>query len=162
MKSKLPPEFTFAGFTWPRYLAVLPEGTLAERLAKSKEPTCTGGYYHAPKPDSREGKGFYLGSNGDGMPAPRYELTGDTFSFNEDGDSIEGLILRLPHGRFLAGDSMGEGMSSGVDRIVFADEYEAREAARNSAEATAERQAEHEAEDRERMAEEEAAEADSD
>jgi hypothetical protein len=144
MKFTLPPaEFTFASFSFPRWVGTLPSGSFAKRIERMRKPAC-GPYYHAPKPNS-SGRGFYLDS--DGMPGLRYELTGDSFGFNECGDSIEGLVFRLPKGRgFLAGWTMGVHMASDVSGEIYADESDARRAARDEAESMAERQAEHEAE----------------
>jgi len=142
MQRPLTPEFTFAGFTWPRYVATLAQGSAALRRQRDTRKVC-GGYYHAPRPNANDGKGFYLGDAG--QPAPRWEFTGAEYYCDRDcHDTIRGIILRLPHGRFLAGYSMGEGMASGVDGTVYTDEDEARHAADEEARIAAERQREHE------------------
>ena len=142
MQRPLTPEFTFAGFTWPRYVATLAQGSAALRRQRDTRKVC-GGYYHAPRPNANDGKGFYLGDAG--QPAPRWEFTGAEYYCDRDcHDTIRGIILRLPHGRFLAGYSMGEGMASGVDGTVYTDEDEARHAADEDARIAAERQREHE------------------
>lgn len=60
------------------------------------------------------------------------------------GDTIRGIVLRLPHGRgFLAGSSMGHAMSSGADRTIYACEREAARAADRMAEREAETEREY-------------------
>ncbi len=143
----LPPvEFTFAGFTWPRHVAVLPAGSLVGRLEKAKT-RCTGPYYHASKPvvGAHPGQGFYLDDQG--MPGLRWawcdEVEGVRIGhtgwyFSESRETIRGLVFRLPHGRgFLAGWSMGEGMASQVDGYVWDDENDAARAANDMAESAA-------------------------
>jgi hypothetical protein len=167
----LPPEFQFAGFTWPRYLATLPRGPLAARIAARKAPPCTGGYYHAPTPGAARGRGFYLGDagrQGDGQPAPRWtwadEVEGVTIRHHgwyctEDQDqTIRGLVLHLPHGRHLAGWSMGEHMASSVEPEVYTDAAEAAHAADECARVAAEAEQEYQAKESARIAAEEAAE----
>lgn len=146
MQHALPFEFTFAGFRFPRYLATDCFGPDALRK-QAEQRKVTGGYYVAPTPDRATGKGFYLsGDAGDGAPARRIETTGDAYRFNEYGDTIEGIIARLPHGRFLAGWTMGQGMASELAGTVYDDEDEARYAAKEEARAAADVQAEYEAE----------------
>lgn len=153
----LPPvRFTFAGFNWPRYVAMLPRGSFAERVERKKNPV-TGPYYHAPKPVTgpHPGRGFYLDS--DGMPGLRWswcdEVDGTRIDHtgwftDEDGtgDKIRGVVFRLPRGRgFLAGWSMGHGMASEIDGTVYAEEAEAAYAADSEAEAVAEVEREYHA-----------------
>ena len=144
MQRPLTPEFTFAGFTWPRYVATLAQGPTALRRQREIRKVC-GGYFHAPRPNDNSGRGFYLGDAG--QPTPRWEFTdAEYYCDAHRSETIRGIILRLPHGRFLAGYSMGEGMASGVDSTVYADEEEARQAADEEARIAAERQREHEEE----------------
>lgn len=154
MQRPLTPEFTFAGFTFPRYVATLAIGTPALRRQRELRRVCSG-YFHAPRPNDNNGRGFYLG--GAGQPAPRWEWASDTEWYcDEFGDqTMRGLILRLPHGRFLAGYSMGEGMSSAVSATVYTDEDEARAAADEEARCVAESEREYQAEEAARMEEEE-------
>ena len=150
--------FTFAGFEWPRFVAVLPKGSTAKRLERYKNPM-TGPYYHAPKPVGRDhGHGFYLDDAG--MPGLRWQWcdevsdvrikhTGwfcDEFGIS---DKIRGLVFTLPKGRgFLAGWSMGESMASGVECEVYETAREAAYAADSIAENVAERQREFEEQER--------------
>ena len=154
MQHPLTPEFTFAGFTWPRYVATLAQGPAALRRQRELRKVC-GGYFRAPRPNSNSGRGFYLG--GAGMPCQRWEWASDTEWYADDDGhtTMRGIILRLPHGRFLAGHSMGEGMSSGVSATVYADEDEARAAADEEARTVAESEREYQAEERARLDEEE-------
>lgn len=148
------PAFDFAGFSWPRYVATLPRGTMAKRLAQYKAPV-TGPYYHAPKPeDAGKGKGFYLDS--DGTPGLRWTWADDVqgsrirhtgWFTDETADStIRGVVFRLPKGRgFLAGWSMGESMASAVECEIFEDEIDCARAADGLAESLAEREREYQA-----------------
>lgn len=154
MQRPLAPEFTFAGFTFPRYVATLAIGPAALRRQRELRKVC-GGYYHAPRPNDNSGRGFCLGDAG--QPCERWEWASDTEWYcDEFGDqTIRGIILRLPHGRFLAGHSMGEGMSSAVSATLYEDEDEARAAADEEARCAAESEREYQAEEAARMEEEE-------
>lgn len=120
---QLAPEFSFAGFTWPRYVARMAAGAAALRRKHSARRVC-GEYYHAPRPEQAgTGRGFYLAS--DGQPFTRWRWADDAYSgightgwytdAHGEGDRIRGIVVALPHGRFLAGWSMGEGMASTVE-----------------------------------------------
>lgn len=151
--------FAFAGFQWPRYVATL---TPLSGLRKKRElrKVC-GGYYHAPKPNSNNGRGFYLSDAG--QPFTRWQWADDVEGahishsgwFTDDyGDSekIRGIVILLPHGRYMAGWSMGKGMASTIEPGVFddiddaarmADEH-ARVAADNAREYQAQQETENE------------------
>ncbi len=154
MQHPLTPEFTFAGFTFPRYVATFAIGPAALRRQRELRRVCSG-YFHAPRPNDNSGRGFYLGDAG--QPCKRWEWASDTEWYcDEFGDTtMRGIILRLPHGRFLAGYSMGEGMSSAVSATVYTDEDEARAAADEEARCAAESEREYQAEEAARMEEEE-------
>lgn len=149
------PAFTFAGFTWPRYVARLERGSLAHRYAKRATRATCGEYYHAPTPNNRSGIGFYLGS--DSSFSLRWEWADKTdgarirhkgwFCDDSQDQTIRGIVLRLPHGRgFLAGWSMGEGMASSVDfSPIFADAAGAALCADSMAENAAESEREYQA-----------------
>lgn len=142
----LPVEFTFAGFTFPRYVADMATGFKALK-AKHAKTRCTSGYYHAPKPNSNDGRGFYAGNPGEGQPFTRWEWADDAYSnithtgwfCDEFQDSkIRGIIVHLPHGRKLAGWSMGVGMASFVDPEVYDTVRDAALSADSMAESAAE------------------------
>lgn len=148
------PAFTFAGFTFPRYLGALPAGSLRQRL-QDRRTGCTGDYYHAPTPNNRDGRGFYLeGSRADGL---RFEfcdevqgarIRHDGWFYDDDcGDVIRGIVLRLPRGRgFLSGWTMGQGMASAVDYSPIHDNaIDAAYAADESARIVAENEREYRA-----------------
>ncbi len=117
--------FSFAGFQWPRFVAMLPRGDVESRLARHKSPV-TGPYYHAPRPIERgehHETFFYLES--DFSPGLRWQYCDDVASsidhfgwFTDeygDGETIRGIVARLPKNRgFIAGWTMGEGMASGL------------------------------------------------
>lgn len=139
----LTPEFTFAGFTWPRYVARMACGYAALKKKAETRKVC-GEYYHAPKP-SAAGKGFYLDS--DGQPFTRWEWCDNVCrSINHTGwfadefqdTKIRGIVARLTQGRYLAGWSMGEGMASAIEYRIFDDIEEAARYADSLAESVAE------------------------
>ncbi len=149
--SMLKPEFSFAGFTFPRYVARIPRGSLRQRLADRRPVRC-GEYYHAPKPNANNGRGFYLQS--ESMPGLRWEWCDEVsgarishtgwFCDEDQSDKIRGIVFRLPNGRgFLAGWSMGKHMSSAVDPEIFETAEEAAYAADSAAETAADSQREH-------------------
>lgn len=150
--------FTFASFAWPRHVAAMPYRwplPLRERLALRKAPQCTSDYYHAPRPDSRNGRGFYLNEHGRPLGL-RWEWVGPEFGFGEGSGEYRGIVGRLNHGRgFIAGASMGEHMSSFFDPDVYPDEESATHAAIDLARNAAEEQDAYEAEENARLAAEE-------
>ena len=144
-------DFSFAGFNWPRNVATL---TLLRDLRKKRETRkLCGPYYHAPKPNS-DGRGFYLDDVG--QPFTRWKWCDDvaqsiehTGWFTDDCGScskIRGIVVYLPHGRFMAAWSMGEGMASSVNADLYDDEVSAALAADSMAEHAAERERDHRAE----------------
>jgi hypothetical protein len=126
-------EFQFAGFNFPRRASLLPRGSRKDRVEKHTKPS-SGSYYHSPKPNGEgkvQGSSFYLES--DFMPNLRWEWcdkvcnsirhTGWYTNEHGDGDTIRGIVMRLPNNRgFLAGWSMGKGMASFVDTSYLYDE----------------------------------------
>lgn len=156
LKSMIHPlerEFNFAGFSWPRYVAELPRGTMAARLEEARNPVC-GPYYHAPTPNNRKGIGFYL-TDASGAPfglrwawADECEgacIRNTGWRCDAFGDqTIRGLVFRLPHGRgFLAGWSMGENMASSLDYYIYQEEGDAARAADSMAESAADDEREY-------------------
>ena len=144
--------FAFAGFQWPRYVATL---TPLSGLRKKRElrKVC-GGYYHAPKPNSNNGRGFYLSDAG--QPFTRWQWADDVEGahishsgwFTDDyGDSekIRGIVVLLPHGRYMAGWSMGEGMASTIEPGVFDDIDDAARMADEHARVAADNEREYQA-----------------
>lgn len=148
---KLEKEFEFAGFTWPRYVAVLPNGSMVDRLKRAKE-RFTGAYYHAPKPGN-DGRGFYLSeTSGMGFNL-RWQWADDIDSSIEhtgwwcddyQDQKIRGIVFSLAHGRgWLAGWSMGEGMCGEIEYYIYADAESAALAADSIAESMAEKEREY-------------------
>jgi hypothetical protein len=154
----LTPEFSFAGFTWPRYVAVMAQGRAAMKHKRELRKVC-GGYYHAPTPNASRGKGFYL--NDAGQPGSRWKWADDVAPCNirhkgwycdeYQDQTIRGIVILLPHGRYLAGWSMGEGMASAVDSTLYTDAVEAAHAADEEARIAAEREREYQAEQAEEL-----------
>lgn len=140
---------TFAGFNYPRYIAALPRGRMADRLARRSPVVCGKTYQPDPAPVGAPGtlaRSFYLEDGS--QPFTRWAWCDDVddrilhtgwFTTNDgDGDKVRGIVVRLPHGRgFLAGWAMGEGMAATVHRDVYADDVEAARAADSFAEAVA-------------------------
>lgn len=150
----LPVEFTFAGFTWPRYIADCPAGPDSMRRRAKLREVCGPGY-RAPTPNNRNGWGFYLGTSNDLFDL-REECRTREYRYNEFGDSIGGIVFRLPKNRgFVAGYTMGDDMASGINATVWTDLDDAKSAADSEAERMADEQAEFEAAERERMEAEE-------
>lgn len=155
---KLDPEFTFAGFTWPRYIPEFSKSKYDRRTFRAV-------YYHAPKPLTgglHPGRGFYLADHG--SPS-RWKWCDDVVSsIRHKGwfcdpyqdETIRGLVVLLPHGRYLAGWSMGEGMASEVGGYIYTDIKEAARAADQCAEYAAERERDYQEEEERKRQEEEA------
>lgn len=132
----LPVEFAFAGFTWPRYTANIPNGPESMRK-RANLRQCCGPSYRKPTPNNRNGWGFYLGSND--LFELREECRTESYGFNEFGDAMQGIVYRLPKGRgFLAGYTMGEHMASGLDAHIWDDLDDAIRAANDEAHRMAE------------------------
>jgi len=145
--------FEFAGFTFPKQVAMLPRGTWKQRLEHKRNPT-VGPYFTSPSPNP-QGTSFYLDS--DFMPELRWEWCDEVagvridhtgwFTNQFQDDKIRGLVMRLPHGRgFLAGWSMGKSMASEVEYHIYDEQLDAAYAADSLAEHVAERQREFEEE----------------
>jgi len=157
MLTKHPVEFRFAGFDFPKYVFTLPTGPFKKRIERMKN-SGVGAYYHAPTPNQHKGVGFYLDS--DGMPGLRWKWcdevedvrinhTGWFCDEYQDG-KLRGIVMRLPKGKgFLAGWSMGEGMSSSVDCDIIDNEIDAARTADSLAENAAEREREYQDEQEE-------------
>lgn len=159
--------FDFAGFTFPRKIYQLPKPCNITGLRKKRElrKSC-GQYYSAPVPlTSRTHPGgfFYLDSDFQVGRGWRWADEVDnsimhTGWFTDDycsGDKIRGIVISLPHGRFLAGWSMGEGMASNFDGEIYDDAKEAAQAADSLAENAAESEREYQEEERQKEEEEE-------
>jgi hypothetical protein len=154
------PQFTFAGFSFPRYVGTLPTETLAQRFANRARRGMIGDYYHAPTPNNTDGRGFYLdGTRAYGL---RFDYCDEIegarihhegwYVDDDCSDVIRGIVLRLPHDRgFLSGWTMGQGMASAVDYAPIHDNaidaaYAADESARIVAECEREYRAQCDAE----------------
>jgi hypothetical protein len=148
--SKLTPEFSFAGFSFPKHVWTLDHMPVAKRLQR-RAPVVCGAYYHCPTPNQNAGVGFYLDS--DGQPFTRWVWCDEVVSLRHtgwfcdeyQGQKIRGIVVRLPHGRFLAGWSMGENMASSVDAEVYTCERDAAYAADGLAESAADAEREYQA-----------------
>jgi hypothetical protein len=69
------------------------------------------------------------------------------FADNFQDQTIFGIVIFLPHGRFLAGWSMGEGRASSYDGEIYTDAEEAARAADSLAEDAAEAEREYQEEE---------------
>jgi hypothetical protein len=169
MGDQMKDQFTFAGFTFPRHVAMLERGSIQKRIERRRKSPCTSGYYiTAPTPitgGTHPGEFFYLDS--DFMPGLRWywadEIDGARINhtgwYTDDdavGDLMRGIVLRLPHGRgFLAGWSLGKGMASSIEGDLYTDIIEAARAADSTAQHAAENEREYQTKERERLAAEE-------
>jgi hypothetical protein len=157
-------KFSWAGFTFPRYIVEMPHGTRRERLQAARERKACGPYYHAPKPitgGTHPGRSGYHSRAGiDGLTRVEYadEIEGARirhtgwFCDADQGEKIRGVVVRLSHGRYLSGWTMGVGMCASINGELFADIIEAARDADASAEQAAE--AERDYQDRWRAAQE--------
>ena len=140
--------FQFASFTWPRMVARAAFGPalLRKKWAGRK---FVGEYRHAPTPNAIRGRGFYLDNAG--QPFTRWKWADDVVRLRHTGyfcdlhadQTIRGIVAILPHNRFLAGWSMGEGMASEVDGSIYDTPEDAAHAADSMAEYVAEREREY-------------------
>lgn len=157
-------ELLFAGFSFPRNVAMLARGSRADRVRNHSEPL-TGPYYHTPTPNSK-GVSFHLES--DFAPKLRWKWADDVCSLGHtgwftncegEGQTIRGIVMRLPQGRgFLAGWSMGEKWASFLDTsFVYEDEQSAARTADSLAEHCAEEEIIHAEEFKDEDEEDEAA-----
>ena len=142
------PRFTFAGFQWPRYVATLT--SLNALRAKRESRKHCGDYYHSPKPNAPDGTVFYLDDAG--QPFTRWRWCDDIDSsirhtgwWTDDDsiDNIRGIVILLPHGRYMAGWSMGEHMASAIEPGIFDDIDEAARMADEHARCAAEHEREY-------------------
>lgn len=141
------PRFFFAGFAFPRMLCDMATGAAALRR-KRESRRFVGNYYHAPPPNNTNGRGFYLEDAG--QPFTRWRWADEVVNLRHKGwftdehqtDTMRGIVGILPHNRFLAGWSLGEGMASEVDGRI----YDTPEDAAHAADSMAERAAEAERE----------------
>lgn len=122
-------------------------------MKAAREGNACGPYYTSPKPitgGARGADGFYLGECklirwmwADDISGAGINHTG-WFCDEFGGETIRGIVVRLTHGRMLAGWSMGDGMASSVDYDqVFTDEIEAARCADGLAESAAETEREY-------------------
>jgi hypothetical protein len=151
--------FTFAGFQWPRHIARMACGPAALRK-KWAGRRAFGEYYRAPRPETAgTGREFYLESAG--QPFTRWQWCDEVDGIRIDHtgwfcdevgvDKIRGIVAALPHGRFLAGCSMGEGKASTVAADLYNTAEAAARAADRMAESAAEDEREHQAQQIEEM-----------
>lgn len=156
----------FAGFNYPKYIYQLPKPCNPAGLRKKRElrKHCSGYYASEPRPVSgaHPGGSFYLGS--DFEPGRYIKRADEVTRLDHTGwytdafqdQTIFGIVIFLPHGRFLAGWSMGAGMASSYDGELYTDAEEAAQAADSMAEHAAEAEREYqEEEERKRQEEEE-------
>ncbi len=143
-------EFNFAGFNFPRYVVRMACGPSALRKKWSGRKVC-GEYFHAPKPNNAEGRGFYLDDAG--QPFTRWQWADEVVNLRHTGwfcdehqdSKIRGIVALLPHGRFLAGYSMGEHMASSIDADIYTDIESAARAADSLAENAADTERDYQA-----------------
>lgn len=150
---------TFAGFNYPKSIYQLPTPSNLEGVKKKRAlRECCGPYYQdnpAQVTWAHPGGSFYLGS--DFEPGRYIRRADEIIRLGHTGwycdefqeQTIFGIVIYLPHGKFLAGWSMGEGMASAYEGEIYDDETEAARAADQLAKATAEEELEYLEEQRE-------------
>lgn len=145
--------FQWAGFSFPRRIVAMPHGSKADRLNAARAGNACGPYYSSPKPiigGAHGAFGFYLGEcrrmrwtwaddiSGAGIRHKGWLCDGF------GGETIRGIVVRLTHGRILAGWSMGEGMCASIEcDEIFTDEIAAARCADGLAESVAEKEREY-------------------
>ena len=139
----LPKTATFAGFGFPKPRWTLPKGDMLSRLAAAKKPAFTGGYYHALG-DNPGNPGEYVSGywkeEGTAFDSRRMVMDeSDAYSW-DDVDAWYPCLWALPHGKFLAGCTMGDGMITEFARVLHASENEAWHNARRMAQETVQRE----------------------
>lgn len=144
---------TYASFKYPKAIYQLPTPCNLQGVKKKRELRKHCGPYYKPEPHPvtgpHPGGSFYL--NSDFMPGRSWQWGDEVVDLghsgwycDEYGDTIaRGLVICLPHGRFLAGWSLGEGMTSGYDGALYTDQEEAARAADEEARIVAEHEQEY-------------------
>lgn len=149
---------TFAGFNYPKSIYQLPTPCNLEGVRKKRalRKYC-GPYYQnnpAPVTGPHPGGFFYLSS--DFEPGRYIKRADEIIRLDHTGwfcddfpdQTIHGIVIYLPHGKFLAGWSMGEGMASNYDGDIYDDETEAAHVADQIAEIAAENAREYQEDQR--------------
>jgi hypothetical protein len=127
--TKLTKLTSFASLPLPRYIST-DIGKGISKLARQNRYKFTSGYRTGDKPRINPSKTFFY-LNSVFSPALRME---EFQAYRlEDDTIINALVARLPHERFLAGWTMGEGMASELHYKVFEGKEEALFAAREEA-----------------------------
>jgi len=145
--------FNWAGFSFPRRIVALPRGSKADRLQAARAGNACGPYYTSPKPltvGAHGEHGFYLGECKRIRWTWADDISGAGIRHNGwfcdefGGETIRGIVVRLTHGRMLAGWSMGEGMCASIScDEIFTDEIEAAQCADELAKSAAETEREY-------------------
>jgi len=148
-------KFQWAGFTFPRHIVEMPSGTRRERLQAARERKSCGPYYHAPKPitgGAHPGRGGYHHARGidsfrrvefaDEIPGAMIRHGGWFCDMDQD-QTMRGVVVRLTHGRYLSGWTMGYGMCAAINGEIFTDIITAAHHADASAECAAEKEREY-------------------
>ena len=147
----------FAGFRFPRYIPEFRKSRYDKRTFRAIYVTA--GNPITPKTATAM---FYLDS--DFQPFTRWKWCDDVANIKHTGwfcdeycdSKIRGIVANLPHGKYLAGWSTGEGMASEVDySYIYDDIKDAAYAADSMAEYAAEQEREYQEEQAELEREEE-------
>lgn len=144
---------TYASFKYPKAIYQLPKPCNLQGLKKKRDLRKHCGPYYKPEPHPvtgpHPGGSFYL--NSDFMPGRSWQWADEIVSLGHSGwfgdddgyTVVRGLVISLPHGRFLAGWSLGESMASGYDGTLYTDPEEAARAADEGALIVAEHEREY-------------------
>lgn len=118
----------FAGFGFPKQRWTLPKGDMLSRLAAAKKPALTGGYYTVLGDNPGIPGGYVSGywqERGTAFDTRRMVMDESDGYTWDDVDAWYPCVWALPHSKFLAGCTMGEGMITDFSRSLHETEGEA-------------------------------------
>lgn len=133
----LPKTATFAGFGFPKARWTLPKGDMLSRLVAAKKQAFTSGYYTVLGDNPGVPGGYVSGywkEQNTAFDTRRMVMDeSDPYAW-DDVDAWFPCIWALPHGKFLAGCTMGSDMLVDFSRVVYDTEQHAWHKARHMAE----------------------------
>lgn len=141
----LPKTATFAGLGFPKPRWTLPKGDMLSRLAAAKKPALTGGYYTVLGDNPGTPGGYVSGywQEQDTVFDTRRMTVDESDPYAwDDVDAWFPCVWALPHGKFLAGCTMGDGMLVDFSRVIYDTEQHAWYTARRMAEDAVHREVE--------------------
>jgi len=145
---------SFAGITYPQKIYKLPKPLGHEGIRKKRDMRkyCGPFYMENPRPIQGRHEGGFFFLNSDFQPGRYWKYADEVYTgiqhtgwfIDEQCDEkIRGIVIYLPHGKFLSGCTFGEGMISKYDGDIFTEEDSAAMAADESARIAAEHEREY-------------------